>query len=141
MRITGVILVCIMILGYIVIEQSRQTTYQELMSNLISEDETIEEITVSQSLLLMKKTATVTLDNLELISNILGAEIKLKKIVGNKPIMSDHTLFIKTDKNSYQVHFNEGRIAIGSEEYYTIDPYLNPIFSLIQNEDLDWVIK
>lgn len=138
-----IVLSILIVIGYIAFHQWRETTYEEVVTNLMGEDEKVEEIILSTNLGLLKKTATSKIDKEKTINNILDAKIKLQKEVTfyrNPPIL-DNTLLIKTNKNSYQIGFDEGSITVGNKLYFTVNPVVNPIYMLILKEDLKWEIS
>ncbi len=129
----------IIIVGYFLYEKSKETTYEEIMAQLINEEE-VEHITVYSQIPLVKKTASVTINDTELINSIINEQIKLKKIDTRDlpPVMS--TLVIYTDKDSYNIGLSENSIMIGTERYLTTNPVVNPITMILVKEDLDWEI-
>ena len=138
-QIVGFIVLIVIIVGYFLYEQSKKTTYEEVMANLIDKDEKVEQITVYSQIPLAMKTAAATINDPKLINNILNEQIKLKKVnTMNYPVIMN-TLVIKTDKDSYEIGFDGNSIMIGSVRYSTTNPTVNPIYMLI-NKDLDWEI-
>ncbi len=139
-RIVGVSVLLFLLAGYFLYEQSKKTTYEEVMANLIDENEKIEQVTIYSQIPLASKTASASINNQELISNILNQQIKLKKIDTRKlpPILT--TLVIKTDRNSYEIGFDVNSIMIGSARYLMTDPQINPIDTMLWEEGLDWEI-
>lgn len=138
--IVSVVLILLILAGYLLFDQSRKTTYQEVIRDLIGEDENVELITVSTQLTFLKQTATVTIDNPELINRFLDEQIKLKKTLKDEPEVFEHALLIKTNKNEYTIGFDLASITADSKKYQTINPTVNPIYMLIQHQDLEWEI-
>lgn len=139
-KIVGLSVLIICIVGYFLFEQSKKTTYEEVILNLINEDEEIEQITVYSQIPLVTKTASSSVNDPELINKIMNEQIRLKKVDTRKLPVIMTTLVIKTDKESYEVGFDGGSIMIGSERYLTINPELNTIYMTIVKEKLDWEI-
>ncbi|WP_456278907.1 hypothetical protein [Bacillus sp. AK128] len=133
-------IVLIIFVGYFLYEQSKKTTYEEVIANLIDEDEKVEQIIIYSQIPLVTKTASATINDPKLIVNILDQQIKLKEINTLKlpPIMT--TLVLNTDKDSYEIGFDAGSIMIGTVRYKTTDPMTNPINTVLGEEDLDWEI-
>lgn len=140
LRMVGVVLVFALLIGYFILEQSRNTTYQDVLSELIAEDEKVDQITVSTDLTFLKQTATAMIDDENLINRILNQEIDLKRNLRAMPKVFDHALIIHTNKDSYAIGFNLGSITVGSVEYKTANPLINPIYRLVNEKNLDWEI-
>ncbi|MED4015589.1 hypothetical protein [Sutcliffiella cohnii] len=138
-QIVGIVVIIVMIVGYLLYEQSQKTTYEEVMANLIGEDEKVEQITVYSQIPLVRKTASATIDDPELRDNILSEQIKLEKFNTHRLPEILTTLVIKTDKSSYQIGFDANSIMVGSVRYVTT-PAINPIHMMVAYEDLDWEI-
>ncbi len=131
----------IFFVGYFINEQSKKTTYEEVMGNLIGEDEIVEQIKVYSQIPLVTKTASVTINKQELIEKLLNQDFKLKEIDTRKLPAIDTTLVIKTNKDSYEVGFDEWSIMIGSERYLLYgDLEINPWGMTLIRESLDWEI-
>ncbi|MFT4415797.1 hypothetical protein ACLM5H_18215 [Fredinandcohnia humi] len=139
-NILGVSVLIFALVGYFLFEQSKKTTYEEVMANLLNEDEQVEQMTVYSQIPLVTKTASATITEQKLIHNILNEEIKLKKIEPRKLPEINTTLVIKTEKDSYEIGFDEISIMIGSVRYLTTMPEVNPINMMLVKEDLDWEI-
>ncbi|WP_449536360.1 hypothetical protein [Ferdinandcohnia sp. Marseille-Q9671] len=133
-QIVGIIVIILSIVGYFLYEQSKKTTYEEVIANLIEEDEKVGQITVYSQIPLVTKTASATIDDTKLIDSILNEKIKLEKINTHKLPEILTTLVIKTDKASYEIGFDANSIMIGSVRYVTT-PTINPINMILVNED------
>ncbi|MBY0121571.1 hypothetical protein [Bacillus sp. S/N-304-OC-R1] len=138
-QIVGFIVLIVIMVGYFLFEQSKKTTYEEVIANLIDEDEKVEQITVYSQIPLVMKTASATINDEKLINKIINEQIKLKKINTMKLPVIMTTLVIKTDKDSYEIGFDGNSIMIGSVRYSTTNPSINPIYMLV-NQDLNWEI-
>ena len=136
----GSVLFIAVLIGYFIFQHSLKTTYQEVMSQFLGEDEMVESITVSTNLPLLSQTATTTINNQDLINSLLKQEIKLKRVIGTKQMVFDHTLLIQTKETTYTIGFDLDTIAIGDSEYYIAENFWNPIYILILDEDLEWEI-
>lgn len=110
-KVVSFIVLIVIIIGYFLNEQSKKTTYEEVMANLIGEDEKIEQITVYSQIPLAMKTASAAINDQKLINNILNQQIKLKKVNTMKLPVIMNTLVIKTDKDFYEIGFDGTSIA------------------------------
>ncbi|MFS0864734.1 hypothetical protein [Fredinandcohnia sp. 179-A 10B2 NHS] len=142
-RVTLAILILV---GIFLFQFLRTTTYQEVLSNLIEKEETVEQITVYTQLGLTKQTAKVTIKNEEMINSIINEKIKLKKEISlynpPPPPILDNTLVIETTtKDKYIIGFDENRIKVNKKLYFTESPVVNPIYMFILKKDLKWEIS
>ena len=140
-KIVGLsILITTVLVGYFLLEQSKKTTYEEVISSLIDEDEKVEQITVYSQIPLVSKTASATINDQKLIKNILNQQIKLKEVEPRELPIITTTLVIKTNKDSYEIGFDPNSIMIGSVRYMTTDPSINPIYMMLGKRNLEWEI-
>lgn len=75
-KIAGVIL----LLGYFIYDYSKKTSYQELMTELIDENETVEQISFYSDVPYMTNTVHTAIHDHDLISEIMTTDMKVKRI-------------------------------------------------------------
>ena len=134
------LLILIILGGFLWYDYSKNTTYQEALGGLVGENEKVQEIIVRNQLLLLNKTATTTITDPELIEKLLTTPITIKRNTSNPNKNSDYTLSLQTNQQIHTIGFGEGRFVIDSDEYYTKNPAINPVFMMLIEEDLDWEI-
>ncbi|MFS0862115.1 hypothetical protein [Fredinandcohnia sp. 179-A 10B2 NHS] len=140
-RILQIVLGCSLLVGGLFFKLLTTTTYEELLATLIEEDEKVEQVEVHTKLGLIKKTASATISDPVMIDKLIDAQIKLRKeiTVYNNPPILDNVLLIKTNKDTYEIGFDEESMTINNKRYFTetaMDLYMNILI-----EDFSWEIS
>ena len=138
-KIGGVLLI-ILIIGYIIYDFSKNTTYEELVTNLIAENETVEQISFYSDVPYMTNTVHTEIHDQDLIREIMTTDMKMKRISPYDFPAITSTMVIQTDRQDYKVGFDANSIMIGSDRYMVTDDYLNAIERVLIRENLEWEI-
>ncbi|MCM3086765.1 hypothetical protein M3557_02430 [Bhargavaea ginsengi] len=112
-KIGGVLLI-ILIIGYFIYDISKNTTYEELVTDLIDENETVEQISFYRDVPYMTSTVHTAIHDQDLISEIMTTDMKMKRISPYELPAITSTMVIQTDRQDYKVGFDANSIMIGS---------------------------
>lgn len=137
-QIIGISLFILIMGSYFIYEQSKKTTYEKVIGELIEQGENVESITVSNRVLFLNQSIRTTIEDKESIDEILamGKTIKLKKTSDKHPPVSTF-LTIQTNEHSYRIGMEANFIEVNGQRYFTT-PMINPIYMYFVTEKLDW---
>ncbi|MFC7366494.1 MULTISPECIES: hypothetical protein [Bhargavaea] len=132
------ITIAIIITGYFLYDYSKKTSFEELITDLISEDEEVEQISVYGDVPFLGETVYAEIKDQKVINTILSDQLRLKRAsLKNLPHITK-TLVIKTDKETYEIGFDSQNVVIGSKRYLMTERLTNPIDMRLESEDLEW---
>ena len=121
-KIVERVLAFVFLIGLILLyffEQSKHTSYKEVVSDLIGENETIEKIGVYIGSELLEQKATYIIEDQDLINRLIDVDMNMERRNGRHGKRLQNALIIKTNKDSYVVGFDMHTLTIGVREYDT----------------------
>ncbi|MCH1625622.1 DUF4181 domain-containing protein [Ferdinandcohnia quinoae] len=138
-----VISVITIFVSSLIYEQLTHTTFGEEMTELLSEDEQINEIKIVWFVMDNKEgysSSSVSITDKDTISKLVEEPSEMELIKSNNvvPELDDGIIDIEinTDKSRYYITFTKGHANIGRHEY-KIDKE-NKFLKILENEELDW---
>lgn len=128
-RLVIIVLIFSLLTSYILLEQSRNTTFKDVLSEYIDEGETVKRIRITRTFDSDKDSVSVKIFDEKIINNFLQQEIQLKKDIYADRYYLDHHLVIYTTTKSYWIPFDDESIIIGSNIYKVANPDEERLFA------------
>ncbi len=133
------VLIIAILIGLYLYQRPISISYQEVLSDLIGEDETVEKIAVYTGSDLSNQKATYIIEEPYLLNRFMKLDTRLKQRKGKHPKLLINALIIKTNKDSYVVGIDTFSFTIGEREYST-GGIMNPAYVLIKEKNFEWEI-
>lgn len=125
-------------------EKSKIITYEKFIHQLISEDEEVIEIKISNWSFMQERVFHTTIKDQKMIEKIISEpSIRLKKVKDDMQAANSlfkNNLYIKTKNQENVFSFSENYIHHGVTDYKVIlnKDGANDLYEYIQNADLEW---
>ncbi|WP_026675257.1 hypothetical protein [Alkalihalobacterium bogoriense] len=135
-RVIGITLIILLIaMVYIFYDKMQFTTYGEVISDMLREDESITEISIID----YKTDRYFNSDNSEIVEKITIELLNMEmKRDNNSPLRYDYVIFLHTNKgNKYDIAVGETSVEFGYDGRFKIINE-NTLYENIEKADIEW---
>ena len=133
--ITVAIIMLLMGIGYYFYNQMQFKTYEEVMSNMLSDEESIIRISIID----YETDSYFSTNNSELVEKLTFEPLNMEMKKNNKtPLNLNYVVFLHTNKEGkYDISLGETSLEFGYDGRYEIINE-NILYQVIQNADIEW---
>ncbi|WP_280771932.1 hypothetical protein [Salipaludibacillus daqingensis] len=126
--------VILIVTGVFIYDKMKNTTYEDVMSEMIGEEETIKKIKIDN----MRANSQFKTEDKERIEKLMSEPLNMEMKKSNEIPKIDYMIVIHTDnKNVYDLGLGENGAHLGYSGSYEIVSD-NELYQLIESDELGW---